>query len=94
MNSQLSQLFHALSDETRRKIIENIALGDCCSCTLINQVHIAQPTLSYHLKILSESGLTTAEKRGVWRAHHLNRDEIDQMISYLHNLKDSIVSHD
>ena len=47
----------ALSDETRLKIIDMLSCGEMCACEILEELSISQPTLSYHMKILSESNL-------------------------------------
>ena len=84
---QLSQLFKALGDENRLVILEDIAKGNKCGCTLIHQVNVTQPTLSYHLNQLTKAKLTHSKKEGVWRKYTINNDTIDQMIAFLQSLK-------
>jgi ArsR family transcriptional regulator len=70
-----AKVFHALGDETRLRILEFLARPDqgCCStahgvcaCDLQRLVGLSQPTVSYHLKLLTEAGLITDSKRGRW----------------------------
>ena len=51
----------ALSDETRLRIIDMLSCGEMCACEILKQFSISQSTLSYHMKILTESGLVNAE---------------------------------
>lgn len=87
MKKEQALLFKALSDENRLTILELLVKGETCGCTLIDKVPVTQPTMSYHLNILNESGLTTSFKEGVWKKHYVNHDTIDEMIDYLQNLK-------
>ncbi len=80
-------VFKALSDENRLKIMELLIQGETCGCTLIDKLPISQPTLSYHLKTLTEAGLTTAYKEGTWVKHHVNYDALDFIIDFLESLK-------
>lgn len=89
MHEELVKAFAALSDENRLQILGKIALGETCGCTLINNVTVTQPTLSYHLNILTKAGITTATKEGVWRKHTLNIETIDKLIDYLLALKEN-----
>ena len=79
--------FKALSDENRLKILELLIQGETCGCTLIEKLPITQPTMSYHLRLLTESGLITSKKEGNWKKHTVNFEEIDQLIEYLVALK-------
>jgi ArsR family transcriptional regulator len=87
MNDNYALMFKALSDENRLKIYELLIDGETCGCTLIDKLTIKQPTLSYHLKTLADSGLTTTTKEGVWVKHHVDKQKIDDMIEYLVQLK-------
>ena len=40
--------------------------GEVCACDLVEPVGRAQPTVSHHLKVLSEAGLIVGDKRGRW----------------------------
>ena len=68
--------FKALSDETRLKIIDMLSCGELCACDILEAFEITQPTLSYHMKILTESGLVNARKDGVWTRYTLDLDLI------------------
>ena len=67
--------FKALSDDFRIKILcylyEN---GEQCVCSLCEIFEINQSGLSYHLKILLDSGLLIKRKNAVWNIYSLNRD--------------------
>lgn len=59
-------IFKALSDETRLRIAEMLTKGELCACKILESFHITQPTLSYHMKILCDSGLVDARRDGAW----------------------------
>ena len=65
-------VFKALGDETRLKIIEMLSCGELCACDILESFQITQPTLSYHMKILTESGLVIARKEGSWMRYRNN----------------------
>lgn len=77
-------IFKALSDETRLKIIELLNADELCACNLLDQFQITQPTLSYHMKILTACNLVLARKEGSWMRYKLN-SEIMQEISTFWN---------
>jgi ArsR family transcriptional regulator len=67
----LARQFAALSDPIRLRLVSLMANADggaICACDLVEPVGRSQPTVSHHLKILTEAGLVTGEKRGrnVW----------------------------
>lgn len=57
-------LFKALSDETRLKIIQMLTCESMCANSILECFNMTQPSLSYHMKILTQSGLVRAKKRG------------------------------
>lgn len=68
----LAAIFKALSDPTRVRLLDHIGAsedGTACACHMPEALGISQPTLSHHLKKLTEAGLITREQRGRW-AHY------------------------
>ena len=57
------KIFKAFCDEKRLAIIQLLKSGEKCACVLIEHMNIRQSALSYHMKILCESGLSLADKR-------------------------------
>ena len=64
--ARAAQLFHALSDETRLRIIEMLRDGERCVCDLQSDLDAAQSRLSFHLRVLREAGLVTDRREGRW----------------------------
>jgi ArsR family transcriptional regulator, arsenate/arsenite/antimonite-responsive transcriptional repressor len=69
----LSRQFAALADPVRLRLVSLLSTADggaVCACDLVAPVGRSQPTVSHHLKVLSEAGLVISEKRGrnVWYA--------------------------
>jgi len=67
----------ALSDETRLKIFDMLAQGELCACKILEEFNITQPTLSYHMKILCDSGLVSGRKDGVWIKYSIKPDSLE-----------------
>ena len=63
---QIAELFKALSDENRIKILQLLHGGEKCACVLLDDLHITQPTLSHHMKILCDAGIVQGRKDGKW----------------------------
>jgi len=61
-----AKVFKAFSDENRLKILEMLRSGEKCACILLERMHITQPTLSHHMKILRDSGIVVSRKSGKW----------------------------
>ncbi len=75
--SNYALFMKALSDETRIKIFDMLSCGELCACNILEEFNITQPTLSYHMKILSESGLVNSRRDGVWMKYTINRDNLE-----------------
>jgi ArsR family transcriptional regulator len=76
---QLAAGFNALSDPVRLRVLSILAgaaNGEVCVCDFVDPLGKSQPTVSHHLKILSEAGLVSGERRGKWVWYSLNRDRL------------------
>ena len=65
----LARGFAALADPARLRVLSLLAsaeAGEVCACDLVEPVGRSQPTVSHHLKVLSEAGLIVGDKRGRW----------------------------
>lgn len=65
-------IFKALADETRLKIVDMLSCGEMCACDILEYFNITQPTLSYHMKILTDCKIVNARKDGSWMKYSLN----------------------
>lgn len=88
MNKELTEYFKVFSDPNRLEIVELLLKGETCGCTLIDKLTISQPTLSYHLKTITKSGLAIAKRDGNWIKHFIDRKKLNEMIEYLTELRD------
>lgn len=82
----LAAQFAALADPARVRLLSLIANadgGEACACDLAEPIGKSQPTLSHHLKILTEAGLVAREKRGIWAWYRANVDAIEALRSSL-----------
>jgi ArsR family transcriptional regulator, arsenate/arsenite/antimonite-responsive transcriptional repressor len=77
--SRSARLFHALSDETRLSIIQRLRLGERCVCDLTDALDAAQSRLSFHLKVLKDSGLVTDRRDGRWMYYTLNPETLGEI---------------
>lgn len=70
----LAQMFKALGDPTRVKLLSMIATaaeGEACICDMTDPVGLSQPTVSHHMSVLTRAGLVTREQRGKWAYYAL-----------------------
>lgn len=78
----LAQLFSALADPVRLRMLSLIASGaEVCSCNLEGPLKKSQPTISHHTRILSEAGLIEGERRGKWMWWRVNPARLAQIAS-------------
>lgn len=66
---RLALTFKALGDPTRIRLLSLIAAhpgAEACICDLTTPVGLSQPTVSHHMKQLTDAGLVTREQRGRW----------------------------
>ena len=75
-------IYKAMSDETRLKIIDMLSCDELCACDILEEFAITQPTLSYHMKILTECGLVQARKDGAWTRYKVNPVLISQVSDF------------
>lgn len=63
---QSAKVFKALCDERRLRILDLLKSGEKCTCVLTEQMGMPQSSLSYHMKILCESGIVVGREDGKW----------------------------
>ena len=74
MNSDYLRVFRAFSDERRLRVLELLTQGEKCACVLLEALDISQPTLSYHMKILCQSGIVKERPVGPWKYYSIDGD--------------------
>jgi DNA-binding transcriptional ArsR family regulator len=83
---QLSTVFAALADPTRRAILAELADRDATVTELTEPLTISMPAVSRHLKVLEHATLISRTRSGKWRASHLEaaplRDAADWIERY------------
>jgi ArsR family transcriptional regulator len=65
----LASGFAALADPARLRVLSILAAapaGEVCGCDLVAPLGKSQPTVSHHLKVLTEAGLVEGDRRGKW----------------------------
>ena len=66
MHRRNARIFKALSDPKRLAILELLRSGEKCACVLMDQLDLGQSAVSYHMKILCQSGLVDSRQEGKW----------------------------
>lgn len=67
----LEQLFKALADDTRLRILALLASGEVCVCNIHGALDLPQPAVSRHLAYLRKAGLVAARRDGLWMHYRL-----------------------
>lgn len=80
---EYTQILKALADETRLKIVKLLSEGERCACQLLENFHVTQPTLSYHMKILCECGIVVSRREGAWMYYQNNSSVIEAVARFL-----------
>jgi len=80
---QVARWFHALSDETRVRIVDLLATGEKCVCELQTALGAAQSRLSFHLKVLKDAGLVSDRRQGRWNYYSLRPEVLESMAAFL-----------
>jgi ArsR family transcriptional regulator len=70
---QLEDLFKALADKTRLRILALLGNNEVCVCHIHDSLGLPQPTVSRHLAYLRRSGLVVARRDGVWMHYQISR---------------------
>ena len=84
----MSSVFKALSDPTRRRVLQLLRKGPMSAGELAEHFEIAKPTLSVHFAKLKDADLVTVERRGTSLIYHLNMSILEEALSGFLNFKE------
>ena len=94
MTNFRSTVFRALADPSRIKIIEFLKNGERCACEIVEQVGFAQPTVSRHLKVLTDTGILKRRKEGNKVLYSITYQRIHELIDLVDaRFIDSLCKH-
>ena len=65
-------MFKAFCDDKRLRILELLRGGEKCACVLVDKLDMGQSALSYHMKILVESGVVESRQEGKWTHYKIS----------------------
>ena len=83
---ELAAAFNAIADAGRLRLLSFIAAqpeAEACVCNLIEPLRLSQPTVSHHLRVLTDAGLLTRERRGTWMFYRLVPEKVEDLRSAL-----------
>lgn len=86
MHVEHSKVFKALCDEKRLRIMEMLRSGEKCACQLLENIEIGQSSVSYHMKILVESGIVESRQEGKWTHYKISEQGRKEAIELLKKL--------
>lgn len=84
----MTDIFKALSDETRLRILSLIMNSEMCVCEIENCLGLTQSNTSRHLTALKNAGILSSSKQAQWTYYRLNEEfcnENRELINYLTN---------
>ena len=92
--TRTARLFHALSDETRLRILDLLRSGERCVCDLSDAIGAQQSRLSFHLRTLKEAGLVSDRRQGRWIYYGLRVEALEEMGGAIRDFQDVEVTVD
>jgi DNA-binding transcriptional ArsR family regulator len=82
----MNHLFQALSDPTRRKILDMLKKKDLTAGEIADAFSISKPSISHHLDILKRANLVVPEKQGQFITYSINTTELDELLKWVYQL--------
>ncbi len=82
----MNDIFKALSDPTRRKILELLVENDLSAGDISENFTISKPSISHHLNILKENNLVLFEKKGQSIIYSLNTTVFQEAVKWFLNI--------
>jgi ArsR family transcriptional regulator len=83
---RIAKLLKSLSDPTRLQLISMIRSapnGEACVCDLTEPLGLRQPTVSHHLRVLTDAGIVQREKRATWVWYSMAPGGVDSVLELL-----------
>ena len=83
---EVAVICKAMSDSNRLRIIEMLTQGEKCGCDLLEELQVTQPTLSHHMKVLSDCGLVSSYTEGKWHHYSINCGKFSEYKEYISSI--------
>ena len=77
----MSDIFRALSDPTRLRILMALESGELCVCDIAGLMDLSQPSVSHHLKALRQAGIIEFRKSGKMAFYSLKNTRISGLLA-------------
>jgi len=93
----LLNIFKALSDETRLRILKLLEHGELCVCDIVAALDMSQPKVSFHLNVLKEAGFLRDRKQGKWIHYRIDDSEMFRrfmLLSVMEKMSGEVIMED
>jgi len=80
-------VYKALSDETRLKILKLLEQGELCVCDIVAALNMIQPNISFHLAVLKEAGFIKDRREGKWIRYRIDDSDMFRRFLILSTLE-------
>jgi ArsR family transcriptional regulator, arsenate/arsenite/antimonite-responsive transcriptional repressor len=94
---ELTNIFKALSDETRLRILKLLEGGELCVCDVVAALNMIQPQVSFHLRVLKKAALLKGRKQGKWMHYKIDDSDLFKrliLLSVLEKIPDGTLEDD
>lgn len=81
-------IFTALADPTRRRIIESLAAGETSFGELAAQFDMSRPAVSQHLKVLRDAGIVASRPDAQRRIYRLNDESLEEVDAWIRKVRE------
>ena len=85
-SAQFVGIMESLSDPIRINILELMMNGEICVCDIVKVTGLSQSKISYHIKILKDSGLVSDRQEGRWVYYKLDLEVLSDIQNWMSNL--------
>ena len=92
-NYHLEDLFKALADHTRLRLINMMGDSEVCVCFFVAILKTSQPKISRHLAYLRRAGIVTARRDGKWMHYSLTEPPDEHAASIFREVRASLAEH-
>ncbi|MFZ6016157.1 MAG: ArsR/SmtB family transcription factor [Nitrospirota bacterium] len=94
---EILNIFKALSDETRLRVLKLLEHGELCVCDIVAALDMIQPKVSFHLSVLKDAGLIKDRKQGKWVHYRIDDSDMFRrflLLSVMERISEKAVSGD
>jgi DNA-binding transcriptional ArsR family regulator len=84
----VDEVIQALSDASRRQVLDTLRSGPATVGQLAEQLPIARPGVSRHLRVLREAGLVEVRQEAQWRVYSLRPEGLTELETWLGGYRD------